>query len=323
MLIYIRAERYQSGLDRKPPICTLCRSRPSIYHRRYSGERLCARCFIKTLRERVERTIARFKMFEYDSRIAVAVSGGKDSLNLLYLLHEIEERFPKAELIAISIDEGIEGYRDEALKFASEACRKLGVEHHITSFKELYGLTLDEIAERNLGEVTTCTYCGVLRRRALNTAAREVEADRLATAHNLDDMAQTALLNLMRGDLRRMRLMHPAGFSLEGFVRRVKPYCEVPERESTMLAYLRGLEFQTHPCPYAEEAMRSDIRRFLNYMETVRPGTKFTIYRTALRIIESLGALEEPLGGLCRLCGEPTTGEICRVCQLLGELEKR
>ncbi len=262
-------------------------------------------------------------MFEYDSRIAVAVSGGKDSLNLLYLLNDIEEQFPRAELIAISIDEGIEGYRDEALKFASEACRRLRIEHHITSFKELYGFTLDEIAERHVGEVTTCTYCGVLRRRALNTAAREVGADRLATAHNLDDMAQTALLNLLRGDIRRMRLMHPAGFSLKGFVRRVKPYCEIPERESTLLAYIRGFDFQTKPCPYAEEAMRTDIRRFLNYMETRRPGTKFIVYRTALRIVESLGTLEEAVGGVCRLCGEPTTGEVCRVCQLLGELEKR
>lgn len=271
----------------------------------------------------MERTIARFGMFDYDSRIAVAVSGGKDSLNLLHILCEIEEKFPRAELIAISIDEGIDGYRDEALKYATEACRSLRVEYRILSFKEIFGLSLDEIAERREQEgLKTCTYCGVLRRRALNMAAKEVEADRLATAHNLDDTAQTALLNLLRGDLRRMRMMHPAGFTLEGFVRRVKPFCEVPERESTLHAHLKGFGFQTQPCPYAEEAMRTDIRRFLNYMETRRPGTKFIVYRTTLRIIKSLSGLEKR-GQICRLCGEPTTEDVCRVCQLLRELEKR
>jgi len=310
-------------LTEAAPPCTKCHEKPSIYLRPYSGERLCAGCFIDFVRERVARTIARFKMFEFDSRIAVGVSGGKDSLNLLHLLVEIEEKFPRAEVIAVSIDEGVKGYRDEALRLTEEACRRLGVESLILSFEELFGLTMDEIvAKTEDGELTPCSYCGVLRRRAMNEAAKRVGADRLATAHNLDDMAQTALLNMMRGDLRRLATMHPAGSDLRGFVRRVKPFCEVPERESTLYAYLKGVEFQGVPCPYAEEAMRTDIRLFLNRMEVKRPGTKFIVYRTALSIIPKLRGGTAELGGLCKACGEPTQGEICRVCQLLGELHK-
>lgn len=301
------------------PLCTKCRSKPSVYLRPYSGERLCPGCFAASIRERVERSISRFNMFEFDSRIAVGVSGGKDSINLLHLLTEIEEKFPRAELIAVSIDEGVRGYRDEALNLAREACRRLGVECLTLSFKELFGVTMDEIVEKTgEGELTPCSYCGVLRRRALNEAARRVEADRLATAHNLDDMAQTALLNMMRGDLRRLAGMHPAGGDLRGFVRRVKPFCEVPERESTLYAYLRGFEFQSMPCPYAKEAMRTDIRRFLNRMEVKRPGTKFTVYRTALKLIPGIRGAE--VIGRCRICGEPTPGETCRVCQMVEEL---
>jgi len=290
------------------PLCTKCKAKPSIFLRPYSGERLCRSCFAASIRERVERAISRFDMLEFDSRIALGVSGGKDSINLLHLLAEIEEKFPRAELIAVSIDEGVGGYRDEALKFAKEACRLLGVEHLILSFRELFGLTMDEIAERTEGgELTACSYCGILRRRALNKAAAEVEADRLATAHNLDDMAQTALLNIMRGDLR-------------GFVRRVKPFCDVPERESALYAYLKGIEFQSIPCPYEEEAMRTDIRRFLNRMEVKRPGTKFIIYRTALNLIPySRGKLAEPVGR-CLICGEPSRESVCRTCQLIEEL---
>ncbi|RLI08104.1 TIGR00269 family protein [Candidatus Bathyarchaeota archaeon] len=303
------------------PLCTKCGSKPSVYFRPYSGERLCPGCFAASIRERVERTISRFRMFEFDSRIAVGVSGGKDSLSLLHLLVEIEEQFPKAEVIAVSIDEGVRGYRDEALRLAGEACRSLGVEWRTLSFADLFGLTMDEITGRR-GELTPCSYCGVLRRRALNQAARDVEADRLATAHNLDDMAQTALLNLMRGDLRRLAGMHPAGSDLPGFVRRVKPFCEVPERESTLYAYLRGIEFQSRPCPYAETAMRTDIRRFLNRMEVKRPGIKFIIYRAALEIIPRISVGGAEPSGRCRICGEPTRGDVCRVCQLVGELSK-
>jgi uncharacterized protein (TIGR00269 family) len=305
---------------RAPPTCTRCGRRPSIYYRPYSGERLCSPCLKESIKERVQRTISRFEMFEYNSRIAVGVSGGKDSLNLLHILYEIEADYPEAELIAISIDEGISGYRDEAIEHARKACRTLGVEHLVLSFKELFGFTLDEVVERTGGGgLKPCSYCGVLRRRALNLAALRVEADRLATAHTLDDMAQTALLNLMRGDTRLLASSHPSGKSLPGFVRRVKPYCEVPERESALLAYLKGIEFQSIPCPYAEEGMRSDIRRFLNRMEAKRPGTLYIIYRASLELASSLGVGAEQIG-VCSRCGEPTSGSLCRVCQLLMEI---
>ncbi len=305
-------------MSESPPPCTKCSKKSSVYRRPYSGERLCDDCFKASIRERVERTISRYDMFEHDSRIALGVSGGKDSLGLLRILSDVEEKYPRADLIAVSVDEGVRGYRDEALEIASEACRLLGVEHRILSFEELFGLTMDDVSSEPR-ELAPCSYCGVLRRRALNEAAKEVNADRLATAHNLDDTAQTALLNVMRGDLNRLALMHPGGSSLPGFVRRVKPYCEVPERESALYAYLEGFRFQELPCPYASEAMRNDARGFLNRMEEKRPGTKFIVYRTAIKLIPEVESGR--VVGRCRNCGEPTTGETCRVCQILDELK--
>lgn len=262
--------------------------------------------------ERVKRTINKHKMFEWDSRIAVGVSGGKDSLVLLHLLHEIESSRPNSELIAVCIDEGVSGYREEALGLAANNCRKLGIEMHTISFKDIFDETMDQIAakERELG---TCSYCGVLRRKALNEAAKQVDADRLATGHNLDDMAQSVLLNILRGDTNRIDSFDPGGQELGGFVRRVKPICEVPERETTYYAYINDIEFQNTPCPYADEAMRTDIRRFLNQMEHRRPGTKFIIYQTGLKI---RGARKEKALNRCRICGAPTPDEICRACQL-------
>jgi cytoplasmic tRNA 2-thiolation protein 1 len=301
-----------------PQACTRCGRKASIYHRPYSGERLCGDCFKDTIRERVERTIARYDMFSFDSRIAVGISGGKDSISLLNILVEIEEEFPRTELVAVSIDEGIEGYRKEALTLAEHACRGLGVEHYTHSFRDLFSMTMDEMASKPR-ELSPCSYCGILRRRALNEAAREVGADRLATAHNLDDMAQSAMMNIMRGDINRLSNMDPGGSSLPGFVRRVKPYCEVPERESVLYAYLEGFDFQETPCPYSAEAMRNDIRAFLNRMEMKRPGMKFIVYRTALKLVPE--AKYVGAKGHCTKCGEPTTGDTCRICQILDELQ--
>jgi len=298
------------------PTCTKCHDRPSVYHRPYSGERLCPTCFKASLRERVQGAINRFDMLDHWSRVAVGVSGGKDSLTLLHILKGIEEGTHGSELIAITVDEGIKGYRDEALGIVERACRAMGVEWRLVSFRDLFGSTMDDIAarERSLG---ACSFCGVLRRRALNEAAKEVDADRLATGHTLDDMAQSALLNLLRGDIGKMASLDPGGYTSPGFVRRIKPLCEVPERETTLYAYLQGFELQSTQCPYAGEAMREDARAFLGDMETRRPGTLFTIYNTALKLIP---ATASPTAmKTCKICGEPSVGETCRVCQLIQD----
>ncbi len=299
--------------------CTKCHSRLSAFHRPYSGERLCPSCFKASLVERVQLSINRFGMLEHGSRIAIGVSGGKDSLTLLHLLKQIEDSTHGSEIVAVTVDEGISGYRNEALGIVERACRGMGVEWRLVTFRDLFGWTMDELAaqEKNLG---ACSFCGVLRRRALNYAARGVGADRLATGHTLDDMAQSALLNLLRGDLGKMASLDPGGLSSPGFVRRIKPLCEVPERETAFYAYLSGFEFQGIACPYAGEAMRGDIRDFVSEMEERRPGTMFTMFSTALKMIPS--TREAALTRVCRVCGEPSVGELCRVCQLLPGISR-
>jgi len=289
---------------------------------------LCAKCFIGSIEDKVRATIDDYDMFQHDDKIMVAVSGGKDSVSLLHILAEIEKDFPKASLCAVTVDEGIRGYRDEALQFAVKNCQKLGVEHTITSFKDLFGIKLDElvklIQEKTLARsgLTPCAYCGVLRRRALNVAAREAGVDKLATAHNLDDETQTILLNMVHGDALRIARVKP--FLQEKhakLVQRVKPLCEVPEKETAFYAYLRGIEFQGIPCPYASTALRNDIRVMLNRMEEKHAGTKFTLFKSAERIRPALERMvEEAKLRECRFCGEPTVGDVCKLCDMLREL---
>jgi len=308
-------------------MCTVCKRREAFFFRPYSGEKLCKKCFTKSIENKVRATVAKYDMLEYNDRIAVAVSGGKDSLSLLHVLAKIERNFPKASLVAVSIDEGIRGYRDKALKMAAENCKKIGVEHCIVSFKELYGYTQDEIVKcmkrEEKTELTPCSYCGVLRRKALNIAAREVKANKIATAHTLDDETQTILLNILHGDALRIAREKPVtDYVHPKLVQRIKPFCEIPERETTLYAYIKKIRFQDMPCPYASEAMRNDMRLFLNRMEHKHAGTKFTLFKSIETIrpaIENIARKEEL--GECSECGEPTTGRICKACQMLQQLK--
>ncbi len=306
--------------------CTICKKKEAGFMRPYSGERLCRRCFYKSIENKVRFTISKYEMLKPNDKIMVAVSGGKDSVTLLYILAKIEEAFPKAKLCAVTIDEGIKGYRDEALKVAAKNCQKLGVEHIVAAFKKMYGYKLDElismILERGEGGLTPCSYCGVLRRRALNTTAREAGVDKLATAHNLDDETQTIILNIIHGDALRIARVKPITTEVHPkLIQRVKPLCEVPEREIAFYAYLKKIEFQSIPCPYARTALRSDIRTMLNRMEEKHAGIKFTIFKSIERIRPALEAMaKEAKLQDCRVCGEPTVGEICKPCQMLQEL---
>jgi len=238
-------------------------------------------------------------------------------------LKRIEEDFPNAVLTAVTIDEGIEGYRGEAIEIARENCERLNVPLRIYSFKEIYGRRLDEIAEasKERGRLSICSYCGVLRRKALNLAAKDVRASKLALAHNLDDEAQSMVLSVIRGDLIGLARLRPVLEEVGRFIQRVKPLCETPERETAFYAYVKGIRFQSVPCPYLESSMRSDVRRFLNILEGRHSGIKHSVYRSFEKIQASLREFEEGRElEYCQICGEPSSGRICRACQSLKEL---
>ena len=102
----------------------------------------------------------------------------------------------------LSVDEGIAGYRDDSLETVKRNEQQYGMPLKIVSYKDLYGWTMDEIVKQ-IGKRGNCTFCGVFRRQALDRGAHMLQADKVATGHNADDIAETVILNIMRGDLAR------------------------------------------------------------------------------------------------------------------------
>jgi len=307
----------------EPKICTCCRSRPAFFFRQYSGEWLCRKCFTQSIEAKVRATITHYHMLDFDDHLAVAVSGGKDSLSILYILAKLRKFRPKTTLTAITVDEGIKGYRDEALEIASALCKKLEVPQHIVSFKELYGFTLDEmivrVRERGRTELTACAYCGVLRRKAINAGAKQVKADKIATGHTLDDEVQTELMNIFHGDIARLAKEKPVTTEVHPlFVQKIKPFCEILEKESALYAYVKRIAFQDTPCPYASEALRNDLRGMLNCIEAKHAGTKFTVFKAMERLRPAIEeTIKKESFRTCVECGEPSALDLCKTCELL------
>jgi len=302
--------------------CTFC-GRKAVYNRRYAGTLLCDRCLIKSVERRFRRAMAEHKLVSPNEKIAVAVSGGKDSVVALHLLADYCKH-KNCEVVAVTVDEGIKGYRDRSMPVARENAEQLGLEHIVVSFKGAYGVSLDEIvraAKKRKSRQHPCTYCGIMRRSLLNRAAREAGADKLATAHNLDDEAQAIMLNYVRGDFSRLHRLGPIYQPREGFVPRIKPFREIPEKEMALYALLRGLEVHLAVCPYAG-GIHTEIRDFLNDFEVKHPNTKFMIVRMFDRMKPQLaGAVQKFEMQSCEVCGEPTSMKICKACELLKQLE--
>ncbi len=290
----------------------------AIIHQKYSGMHLCKRHFEKDIERKVKYSIRRYKLIERGDIIAFALSGGKDSTVVLHIIHSLFQDRPDIQLIAISIDEGIHGYREKTLKMAKQVCKKLNIPHEIASFEDQFGLTLDQMA--NLGERAPCTYCGVFRRVTLNRTAKALGATKLATGHCLDDEAQTVLMNLLRGDIERLVRLMPT--KKPGLVPRIKPLRNVPEKELALYALLKELPILFDECPYAHLSLRAEIRDMLNVFEVKHPGTKYSLMKSFDILANSLKKEMEEVGlQRCKICGEPTMGGMCQACKLLKIIE--
>lgn len=309
-----------------PVQCSKCEA-PAFYLRRYTAEALCRTCLTETTQERTRRTINKHKMLRENDRIVVAISGGKDSAVLLHVLYQLEKNYPNTEIVPLTIDEGIKGYRDKALDAAHELTRSLGLELEVRTFSNILNYSMDDIIEmRDVDKpIGACSYCGVFRRRALNLAATELGADVIATGHTLDDEAQTIMMNMMRGDsLRIVRTNRPRNKRIEGLVPRIKPIMEITERDAVAYAHNKGLPYHDVPCPYASEAYRNDLRIFLNEMEHRRPGTLLAILKSGEAITKALDVSTEASEFQhCEICGSITSTRICKVCSLLDELTNK
>ncbi len=298
--------------------CSFCRNE-SIVLIRYNGTHLCESHFVKYFQRRVNLEFRNEIKVRGPTKIGVAISGGKDSSVALFETSRVFARRKDVELVAITIDEGIKAYRPKTLIAADKLTEKLGIEHRSIKIEDRYGTSMDYIS-RN-GSLAPCSYCGVFRRKQLNDFGVEEGLDYMVTGLNLDDTAQSVLMNFVRGDLERLSRIGPHKVSKDGLVPRLQPLRRIPEKEVLLYAIIQGIEFSHEVCPYAERALRNEFRESIDAWEERTPGTKFAILNSFDKIRTYMPADTREKIGKCRICGSPTPGDVCKSCALEIELK--
>jgi cytoplasmic tRNA 2-thiolation protein 1 len=178
-----------------PSPCALCLTNRALILRPKDHSKLCKTCFITVFETEIHHTITCNSLFARGERVAIGASGGKDSTVLASVLKTLNERYDYGlDLILLSIDEGIKGYRDDSLETVKRNAEQYGMNLTILGYDELYGWTMDQVVEQ-VGKKGNCTYCGVFRRQALDRGAARLGVRHVVTGHNADDVAETVLMN--------------------------------------------------------------------------------------------------------------------------------
>lgn len=304
--------------------CTKCGAIPVVMKRKASGQMLCKECFIESTTEKVLKGIRKNKLIEKGDKVLVALSGGKDSVMALDILNYLYKR-NIIDLFAITIDEGIEGYRKHGVDIAVKNAEKLGIEHKIVSFKGYFGKNLDEIMVHESRKQGACTYCGVFRRWIINREARKWGATKIATGHNLDDETQAILMNYLEGNIDNlMRIGAKTSPQSDKFTVKIKPLREIPEREIGLYVIARELDVHFDECPYSSESFRGEVGRFIKQLSQDHP----TIMYSTLKGFDKIQpAIKKEFSGKktdmgeCINCREPASHTFCRACLFLKDLD--
>jgi len=269
--------------------------------------------FNQKLEERIRELIRDYKLIEEGELVAVALSGGKDSLLVLHVLADLRDDLG-FDIVAITVDEGIKDYREKALEAARYNTKLLGVELVEKSFIEEFDFSLDDV----YGIFKSpCIPCGVFRRHILNRAARSLGADKIATGHNMDDEIQSFMMSLVRGDTRKFSKFGPKLEVIHSkLIPRIKPLWNTSEEETRTWAILNNIRVHLEDCPYSTLSLRARIKRFLNGVESKRPGTKDLMMRSFIKTFKM--EQEEVELFECEVCGEPASMRTCKACELLS-----
>ncbi|NPA47903.1 MAG: TIGR00269 family protein [Thermococci archaeon] len=292
--------------------CKIC-GREAFIKLHYPRMYLCREHFIEYFERKVQRTIDRYHLLKRDDWVLVAVSGGKDSAVTAWVLNRLGYNVE-----CLHIDLGIGDYSKRSREYAERQCRELGLKLHVLDVRKLVGHGIGEVRTRR----PVCSYCGLTKRYLMNKFAYDNGFDVIATGHNLDDEASFIFSSLMNWNVQYLAKQGP---KLEGkgkMVGKVKPLYELTEREIALYAVASGIDYLVDECPHSRGAVTLRYKAVLNGMEEERPGTKLNFVKGYLRNRELFERkLEEMELRECRVCGMPSSGEVCSFCRFWG-LEK-
>lgn len=207
----------------------------------------------------VRKAVADYDMIQSGDRIAVGVSGGKDSMLLLTALAALKRFYPNPfEVVAVSIDLGFFGKRNDYSEI-EDYCRKIGVEFHVKT-TEIGVIVFDERKEEN-----PCSLCARMRRGALHDFAKELGCNKLALGHHADDAAETFLMNLFIEA--RLGCYSPVTYLSRKQITVIRPLSYMAEYEVIAAAKRLQIPILKNPCPADHYGKRKETRQLIRDIE--------------------------------------------------------
>ena len=277
----------------------------------------------KNTEQKVLNTIKKYKLASKKDRILVALSGGKDSTTVLYIL-----RGAGFQVSALMIDLHLGEWSEKHKKNMQKFCENIGVKLHIIDLRKELGSGICFIKQvvKEKKNLSGCTVCGVIKKWILNKYAKKLGATRLATGHNLDDEAQTVLINFLKGNL----YLGVGSKPLTGieqktqkiFVQRIKPLFFIPEEE--IREYSKKMKFPVlyEKCPCAFGTYRIETRQWMRNLNLTNKE-KLKIVEGFQKLIPKLEKKTEKREiRACKTCGEPASHEVCNACCILSCLKE-
>lgn len=265
----------------------------------------------------VKDTIKDYNLIDYNDKVLVALSGGKDSTTVLYLLKKLGYKV-QGLMINLHLGEWSTIHKNNM----ESLCKELEIPITVVDLKKEIGQGICFIKtvlkkEKNL---TGCTVCGVTKRWILNKWAKKLKADVLVTGHNLDDECQTVLMNFLKGNILLGVNSTPSTGekNQEGFVQRVKPLFFVPESEIKNYAHSKNFKILYDRCPCAIGTYRVETR---NWLKDITDIEKKNIVESWQKLIPSLKKNQTEIIKKCKICGEPSRKETCKACEIFQVLK--
>ncbi|MBN1157675.1 adenine nucleotide alpha hydrolase family protein [Candidatus Woesearchaeota archaeon] len=273
------------------------------------------------IEKQVKDTIKKYHLIGKNDKVFVACSGGKDSTTALYLLKKLGYR-PEALTINLEIGE----WSKRNLENIKEFCEKEKIPLHVVEMKNEFGFSMCYIRSliQKRAKLKNCTICGTIKRWLMNKKARELGATKLVTGHNLDDEAETTLMNFFKNNANGFTTMGPKTGIIDDskFVQRIKPLYFCLNKDVT--AYSKKMKFPVlyEKCPCSSDSFRRSIR---NELDKMGPKAKRNIVNNLLKILPDIKKSYFPNRKLryCSVCGEPSRNEVCKACSLINIIKEK
>lgn len=269
---------------------------------------LCKGHFISWVEKRVGETIKKYKMIRDTDKVLVAVSGGKDSLNLWNILHKLGYSAD-----GFYVDLGIGDYSEKSKIYAKEFANAINRKLIVLNLKDELG-TVEEVSKKL--KRPPCSLCGMVKRYFFNKTARENGYNILATGHNLDDEVAVLFTNTIQWDIEYLKRQYPVLERRGKFIKKVKPMCRVSEFESAIYSFLNGIRYIKAECPLSHNASSLKTKMIISQIEEKIPSFKTSFYMNFLRKMYPLLQSQSSVKiSDCKICGEPSVNEVCTFCK--------